>query len=393
MTSKMTIPIARTSLLESEVQSVIQPLQSGWLVQGPKVQDFESKWSQFTGSENALAVTSCTTALHLSLAALGFGPGDEAIVPAFTWISTANVVEHLGGKVVFCDIDPLTFNIDVGQIEEKITQNTKAILPVHLFGLSADMHAINEIAKRHDLWVIEDAACGFGAKYHGRHVGSLGTAGCFSFHPRKAITTGEGGMVTTDDKALAEKIRCLRDHGATMSDLQRHMGAKPYLLADHPEAGYNQRMTDIQAALGAAQMERAAEIVSERQRLASVYDEAFADLEWLRSPACLPGYEHGYQSYPCMFRPDDPGLGNVRAVNIARNEWMEELQKAGISTRPATHAVHMLTYYKNKYELSASDFPNAYIANDCSISLPLFHGMAEFEQQYVIETVVGSITT
>ena len=156
MTSKMTIPIARTSLLESEVQSVIQPLQSGWLVQGPKVQDFESKWSQFTGSENALAVTSCTTALHLSLAALGFGPGDEAIVPAFTWISTANVVEHLGGKVVFCDIDPLTFNIDVGQIEEKITQNTKAILPVHLFGLSADMHAINEIAKRHDLWVIEE---------------------------------------------------------------------------------------------------------------------------------------------------------------------------------------------------------------------------------------------
>ena len=390
MTSTMNIPIARTSLLENEIQSVIAPLESGWLVQGPKVQEFEAKWSEFTGSKNSLAVTSCTTALHLSLAALGFGPGDEAIVPALTWISTANVVEHLGGKVIFCDIDPLTFNIDVNQIEGKITANTKAILPVHLFGLSADMHPINEIAKRHNLWVIEDAACGFGARYHGAHVGTLGTTGCFSFHPRKAITTGEGGMVTTSDADLADKIRCLRDHGATMSDLQRHLGAKPYLLADHPEAGYNQRMTDIQGALGSAQMDRAAEIVAERQRLAGIYDRAFSGLDWLRTPACPEGYQHGYQSYPCMFRPDNLSLSNAQAVNTARNDWMEELQNAGISTRPATHAVHMLTYYKNKYALVPSNFPNACIANDCSISLPLFHGMTNSEQEYVIETVVSS---
>ena len=390
MTSTMNIPIARTSLLENEIQSVMAPLESGWLVQGPKVQEFEAKWSEFTGSKNSLAVTSCTTALHLSLAALGFGPGDEAIVPALTWISTANVVEHLGGKVIFCDIDPLTFNIDVSQIEGKITANTKAILPVHLFGLSAHMHPINEIAKRHNLWVIEDAACGFGAKYHGAHVGTLGTTGCFSFHPRKAITTGEGGMVTTSDADLADKIRCLRDHGATMSDLQRHLGAKPYLLADHPEAGYNQRMTDIQGALGSAQMDRAAEIVAERQRLAGIYDRAFSGLDWLRTPVCPEGYQHGYQSYPCMFRPDNLSLSNVQAVNTARNGWMEELQNAGISTRPATHAVHMLTYYKNKYGLVPSNFPNAYIANDCSISLPLFHGMTNSEQEYVIETVVSS---
>jgi len=386
----MNVPIARTNLLDSEIQSVIAPLESGWLVQGPKVQAFESKWSTFTGSENSLAVTSCTTALHLSLAALGFGPGDEAIVPAFTWISTANVVEHLGGKVVFCDIDPLTFNIDVSQIESKISPKTKAILPVHLFGLSADMSPINEIAKRYNLWVIEDAACGFGAKYHGAHVGTLGTTGCFSFHPRKAITTGEGGMVTTSDSDLADKIRCLRDHGATMSDLQRHLGAKPYLLADHPEAGYNQRMTDFQGALGSAQMDRAAEIVAERQRLAGVYDQAFADLDWLRTPACSEGYQHGYQSYPCMFRPDDLSLSNVKAVNSARNVWMEALQKVGISTRPATHAVHMLSYYKNKYDIRPTDFPNAYISNDCSISLPLFHGMSEAEQAYVIDCVIKS---
>ncbi len=391
MASTMKIPIARTSLLENEIQSVIAPLESGWLVQGPKVQEFESKWSEFTCSENSLAVTSCTTALHLSLAALGFGPGDEAIVPAFTWISTANVVEHLGGKVIFCDIDPFTFNIDVSQIEGKITANTKAILPVHLFGLSADMQPINEIAKRHNLWIIEDAACGFGARYHGAHVGTLGTTGCFSFHPRKAITTGEGGMVTTSDSELAERIRCLRDHGATMSDLQRHLGAKPYLLADHPEAGYNQRMTDIQGALGSAQMDRAEAIVEERQKLARIYDHAFAGLDWLRTPACPEGYSHGYQSYACMYRPRGANLSGLSAVNEARNSWMESLQQDGISTRPATHAVHMLSFYRNKYGLSPTDFPNAYIANDCSISLPLFHGMTELEQQYVIDKVVGSV--
>lgn len=390
MKMKLNVPIARTSLLDTEIQSVLAPLQSGWLVQGPKVQEFESKWSNFTGSENSLAVTSCTTALHLSLAALGFGPGDEAIVPAFTWISTANVVEHLGGKVVFCDIDPLTFNIDVGQLESKVTLRTKAILPVHLFGLSANMDPINEIAKSNKLWVIEDAACGFGATYRGAHVGSLGTTGCFSFHPRKAITTGEGGMVTTSDSSLADKIRCLRDHGATMSDLQRHMGAKPYLLADHPEAGYNQRMTDMQGALGSAQMDRAEQIVAERRRLAARYDKAFSDLDWLRTPLCPEGYQHGYQSYPCMFRPDNLGLNNVKEVNSARNLWMEALQQLGISTRPATHAVHMLSYYKNKYEINSIDFPNAYIANECSISLPLFHGMSEIEQDYVIDCVIRS---
>ena len=177
--------------------------------------------------------------MHLTLAALGIGPGDEVIVPAFTWISTANVVEHLGAKVVFCDIDLVTFNMDVEQIQSKISPRTKAIMPVHLFGLSAEMDSVLAVAQNYDLSVLEDAACGFGAKFKKRHVGTFGDAGCFSFHPRKAITTGEGGMVTTNDESLAEKIRRLRDHGAAMTDLQRHLGARPYLLADHPDAGYN----------------------------------------------------------------------------------------------------------------------------------------------------------
>jgi dTDP-4-amino-4,6-dideoxygalactose transaminase len=383
------IPIARTSLTEAEINSIMEPLRSGWLVQGQKVKEFEGKWSTFTGAKHSIAVTSCTTALHLSLAASGFGPGDEAIVPAFTWISTANVVEHLGGKVIFCDIDLKTFNIDPAQIESKITKKTRAILPVHLFGLSADIDAILAIARRHNLLVVEDAACGFGAKNLGRHVGTFGNTGCFSFHPRKAITTGEGGMITTDDDLLAEKTRRMRDHGAGLSDLQRHQGAKPFLLSDHPEAGYNYRMTDLQAALGSAQMERAEDIVKERQRLAAKYDEAFAGLKWLQTPQKIAGYEHGYQSYPCLFQPESLEPNSIARVNAARNKWMDCLFQSGVSTRPATHAVHMLSFYRQKYGLDPRDFPNAWAANDCSISLPLFHGMTKEEQKSVIKNVLG----
>jgi dTDP-4-amino-4,6-dideoxygalactose transaminase len=386
-TKQMKVPIARTTLLDREIDSVLEPLRSGWLVQGPKVREFEEKWSQFTGAQHSIAVTSCTTGLHLSLAALGFGAGDEAIVPAFTWIATANVVEHLGGKVVFCDIDLETFNIDVNQIESKITNRTKAILPVHLFGLAADMHRILPLTQKHGIAVVEDAACGFGSRILGQHVGTFGDAGVFSFHPRKAITTGEGGMITTTSESLATTLRQLRDHGAAMSDLQRHMGARPYLLADHPHAGYNQRMTDFQAALGAAQMERAHDIVTERQRLAARYDEAFADLPWLRTPIHLDGYEHGYQSYPCLFQPEPINPESISRINAERNRWMDQLQQSGVATRPATHAVHMLSFYREKYGLTPSDFPNAYAANDCSISFPLFHGMTKSEQDYVIESV------
>ncbi len=386
--AKMNVPIARTSLTEEEIQSVLGPLRSGWLVQGPKVREFEEKWSAFTGARHSIAVTSCTTALHLSLAALGFGPGDEAIVPAFTWIATANVVEHLGGKVVFCDIDLNTFNLDVNDAARKITSRTKAILPVHLFGLSADMTPVMELASKHNLWVVEDAACGFGSTYQGQHVGTFGDTGCFSFHPRKAITTGEGGMITTQGDALAEKLRRLRDHGAAMTDLQRHIGARPYLLADHTDAGYNQRMTDLQAALGAAQMDRAQAIIDERRRLAAVYDQAFAKLPWLKTPTHPVGYGHGYQSYPCLFQPEPLTPGSIERVNKLRNEWMDRLQQAGISTRPATHAVHMLTFYRERYGLVPTDFPNAQAANDCSISLPIFHGMTAAEQQHVIRNVL-----
>ena len=384
----MKVPIARTSLTLREKQSVLEPLESGWLVQGTKVQEFERQWCDFTNANDSIALTSCTSAMHLSLAALGFGPGDEAIVPAFTWISTANVVEQLGGKVIFCDIDINTFNINTNLIRSNLTSRTKVILPVHLFGMPADMEPITALAKEHNLHVIEDAACGFGARYFGKHVGNFGDAGCFSFHPRKAITTGEGGMVTTGNQDLAKKIRRLRDHGAEVTDLQRHMGSRPYLLTDHTVAGYNQRMTDIQGALGAAQMKRAKEILEERRVLAKRYDVAFGELDWLSTPKVEDGYEHGYQSYPCLFNPTKVNNDSISLINSKRNSWMDKLQSDGISTRPATHAVNMLSYYRKKYGIEPTDFPRAYAADQCSISFPLFHGMKEDEQNFVIEKVL-----
>lgn len=386
-TNGMNIPIARTSLTEEEINSVLEPLRSGWLVQGTQVAAFEKAWSEFTGSSHSIAVTSCTSALHLSIAALGLGPGDEVIVPAFTWIATANVVEHQGATVVFCDIDLKTFNMCPKALKAAITPRTKGIIPVHLFGLAADMDAINEIARDASLWIVEDAACGFGGRYKGKHLGTLGDTGCFSFHPRKSITTGEGGMITVQDEDLAARLRRLRDHGAALSDLQRHMGPKPYLLADHLDAGYNQRMTDIQGALGRTQMRRADDILVERRRLAKVFDDAFTDLDWLCTPAILEGYEHGYQSYPCLFQPGAVTPVSVERINKMRNNWMDKLQQNGISTRPATHAVHMLSFYADKYGLKPEDFPNAYAAAQCSISLPLFHGLSDEEQAYVIAQV------
>ena len=383
----MKIPIAKTKLTVEEYNIISQPLKNGWLVQGEFVRDFENKFSEFIGVKNSIAVTSCTTALHLSLSALGFNKDDEAIVPAFTWISTANVVEHLGGKVVFCDIDLKTFNIDVEKIESLITPKTKAIIPVHLFGLPAEMNKILQLAEKYNLFVIEDAACGFGSEYHGQHVGSFGKTGCFSFHPRKAITTGEGGMITTNDDNFAEKLRSMRDHGASITDHQRHHGAKPYLLADYPFAGFNYRMTDIQASIGSTQMKRAKVIIDERRKIGLEYNLKFKDLNFFQLPFENNDFLHSYQSYPCIYDIKRISLGKIKSIKNQRNLLMDNLQKDGISTRPATHAVHMLKYYSSKYGFKPEDYPNARIANDCSISLPLYNGLKKEEQNYVVQKI------
>ncbi len=383
----MKIPIAKTLFTEEDYDGVRKVLESGWVVQGPKVKAFEDAWCEFTGAKHSVAVTSCTTALHLALIAAGIKAGDEVILPAFTWVATANAVEYTGAVPVFCDIDLSTFNIDVEKIEALITNKTKAIIPVHLFGLAVNMESVLSISKKHNLKVIEDAACGFGATYNNVHAGNFGDYGCFSFHPRKAITTGEGGMITTNNSADAETLRSLRDHGASVSDLMRHEGNKPYLLPEFPHLGYNYRMTDVQASLGVSQMKRAAEICARRNEVAKILSDGLQNIEWLKLPSHDENYSHGYQSYVCLFAPEEINAENIGEINTQRNKFMDYLLANGISTRPGTHAVHALEYYARKYGIKNTDYLNAYIADQCSISLPVFPALTEEEINYIIEKI------
>lgn len=382
----MNIPITKTYFGSEELQAVQEPLTTGWVVQGPHVKTFEDKFAAFSGTRHAIATTSCTTALHISVTALGLKPGQEVVVPAFTWISTANVAEFMGAKPVFCDIDLATFNIDISQIEKCITEKTVGIIPVHLFGLCADMDPILELARRYNLWVVEDAACALGTKYKGQHAGTFGDTGCFSFHPRKSITTGEGGMITTSRDDIESLSRTLRDHGASRTDLSRHTDKKlGFLLAEYSVLGYNYRMTDIQGALGSVQMDRAAWILSQRSRLAERYTQSLSKLDWLDTPFVHDDYIHGFQAYVCLFRPESPTLDNAASLHQQRNKLMEELQQKSIATRQGTHAPVILDYYKEKYNLNPEAFPNAFLADRLSLTLPLYPQMTDEEQDYVIE--------
>jgi dTDP-4-amino-4,6-dideoxygalactose transaminase len=379
----LTIPITRPFLGEEELRAVQLPLETGWVVQGPYVAEFEERFADYTGSAHAVATSSCTTALHISFAALGVGPGDEVIVPAFTWVSTANAVEYLGGRPVFCDINLDTYNISPAAVAAAITERTVGIAPVHLFGLAADLDPIMEIARSHGLWVVEDAACSLGGWYHGRHTGTFGDAGCFSFHPKKSITTGEGGMLTTQDDQFASLARSLRDHGATRSDHDRHGSAGAYLLSDYPYLGFNFRLTDIQGALGVAQMTRLQEILERRRSAAAHYDEQLADLEWLRLPATEKGSVHGYQSYVTLFTPEEPTPARIDRLHDSRNTLMLDLERKGIATRQGTHAAALQTYYSQKYGLRPDMFPNAWAAEQLTIALPLYPQLTADEQERV----------
>mgnify|MGYP006343490397 FL=1 len=390
---KMNIPITKTIFGDEEKEAIVKPLETGWVVQGPNVAKFQNMFADFTGSKYAHAASNCTTALHLGLEAMGITKGDKVIVPSFTYVASANAVEYTGAEVVFCDIDLKTFNIDETKLEEIIKKDSsiKAIMPVNLFGLCANMPYIMKLAKKYNLKVIEDSACGFDGWIGDKHSGTFGDCGCFSFHPRKSICTGEGGMLITDDEDIANKVSQLKDHGASKSDLQRHKEKGGSLLPDFTMRGYNYRMTDMQGALGVCQMDRKEYIMNGRREVASKYDEVLKDISQLVSPYIPENYKHGYQSYVCIFT-DGEDISNltkeqIDRINIKRNIFMEKLEEMTIATRQGTHAVHTLAYYKNKNNFKDEDFLMSYAADRLSIALPLYAGMTNEEFDYVISNI------
>lgn len=386
----MNIPITKPPLGEEEMAAIVEPLKTGWVVQGPYVAAFEKQVAQFSGVTHGIATTSCTTALHLALLIAGIGEGDEVILPAFTYIATANAIRYTGATPIFADIELSTFNLDPDDIEHRITEKTKAIVPVHLFGLIADMQRIGEIAETHGLLLIEDAACAIGARKDNRHAGDFSLGACLSFHPRKVITTGEGGMLLTNDDTVAKKARMLRDHGQSIGDLSRHEG-KAALLPDFPVVGYNYRMTDMQGAMGVEQMKKLSWILDRRRALAGAYDEALKAHPELAAPIVPDGYEHSYQAYVALFGGGEAGFDKLDQCHAERNAFMEALAKKGIQTRQGTHAVHLLEYYRKTYKLAAEDFPKATLADKLSIALPLFPTMTDEEFDYIIAKLTETL--
>jgi dTDP-4-amino-4,6-dideoxygalactose transaminase len=390
LTAVADLPITRPVFDEHDAELLLAPLRSGWVVQGPQVRAFEARFADFTGAPHAIAVSSCTTGLLLACDALGAGAGDEVLVPAFTWISTATALVHLGAKPVFVDIDLDTFNMHVSAAEAALTPHTVGMVPVHLFGLAADLEPLEALRARAGLWMVEDAACGFDARYRGRHVGTFGNAGAFSFHPRKAITTGEGGMIITADATLAATCRALREHGAVHSDHARHAGAGAFQLAEYPHLGYNARMTDLQGALGCSQMAKADRIQAARRQVAAWYDVLLADVPWLQRPARPAESEHAFQSYVCLFRPEAPSLARTPAMHTQRNAIMATLEQQGIATRQGTHAPPYTQWFQARTAAPPDAWPNAWMAERLTLTLPVFAGMTEDDCVRVRDALVAA---
>lgn len=361
------IALSIPAFTTEDEEALVACLRTGWVMQGPRVKEFEETFANFVGAKYAVAVTSCTTALHLALIVLGIGPGDEVIVPSFSWVATANAVEFVGAKVKFVDVDD-SFNIDVDQIEAAITPQTKAIIPVHLFGLAVDVPAIK--AAFPELLIVEDAACAAGSSIKGKKAGSMGEMAAFSFHPRKSITTGEGGMVTTNNENYYRQLLELRNHGLSADFVKKGN-------QDMPEVnvlGYNFRMTDIQASIGVTQMRRIANMIKERDAGASIYYAKLGEIEGLTLPLKGSHIEHCWQSFVILL--DE---------RYNRNEVMKKLAERGIATRPGTQAVHMLGFYQEKYGIPANQLPKSQQVYNQSIAIPMHNKMRLEDYGYVAD--------
>jgi dTDP-4-amino-4,6-dideoxygalactose transaminase len=367
----MEIPFARPYLTGEEGAAVAAVIASGWVSQGPRVREFEEAFAARVGAPDAVATTSCTTALHLALFASGVGPGTEVVVPSLSFIATANAVWQCGAEPVFADVDPRTYNLDAAAAERAITPRTRVIMPVHQVGLPADMDSFFELGERYGLTIIEDAACALGASYKGRSIGSLGPLACFSLHPRKVITTGEGGMIAVHDGELADRLRRLRAHAMSVSDLARH-GAREVVIEAYPERGFNARMTDMQAALGLCQLDVLDEILAKRRRAADRYTTAIRQIPGLEPPYDPPYASRTWQSYCVRVTPP---------ARVGRNELMGRLLADGVPTRRGVMAIHQ----EAAYGRATNPLEHTEAAAREVIMLPLFAGLSDEQQDYVIE--------
>jgi perosamine synthetase len=371
------IPITRPYVGDEEAAAAADTIRSGWLTQGRQVQAFEEALAAYTGARHAIVVSNCTTALHLALIAAGVGLGDEVICPSFTFIATANAIMHAGATPVFVDIDPLTYNVTPEIIEAAITPKTRAIMPVDQIGLAADLPAIVALAHARGIPVVEDAAPSLGATINGRRVGSFADFTCFSFHPRKSITTGEGGLITTDNDAAAERLQALRSHGVSVSAFSRHASGTTD-IEEYREVGWNYRMSDIQAAVGVAQLRKLEFVLSERRRIADRYNVLLGQDPRIQVPYAPPDRPHTYQSY-CVW----PRGGAPRATVMAA------MAERGIASRRGVMASHLEPFYRARYpELS---LPVTELASAETLLLPLYVGMTEAEQDEVVDALLTAL--
>ena len=374
------IPIAKPYLTNEEAQAAYDVILSGWITQGPRVQEFEEKFAAYVGAKFAVAVSSCTTALHLAMIVSGIGPGDEVICPSMSYIATANCIQYVGATPVFAEIDPENYNLDASDVRKKITKKTKALLIVHQIGMPADIDTFISIAKENNLKLIEDAACAIGSSYKGNKIGSHSDLVCFSFHPRKVISTGDGGMISTSNHEYASRLKLLRQHGMSVNDRVRH-DSKSVIFEDHLELGYNYRMTDIQAAVGIKQLEKLDFIINERRKIASFYLEKLKNVASLGLPYEEEGYVSNYQSFSIYLKDNCP---------ISRNKLIEKLLEKGISTRRGIMTAHRTSAYLNI--LNHVNLPISEAASDNSIIIPLYVPMDKSVMSLIIDSILSAIT-